>query len=88
MLQEAGLTPYQALRVATVNAARLLAAFDQLGTVEEGKTADLVLAATNPLANPRTLRTPAGVMVAGRWYDRIMLDKLKDRVQGADENER
>lgn len=76
LLRQAGLTPYQALRIATVNAARLLEASDRLGTIEEGKTADLVLAEANPLTDLQTLRSPAGVMVEGRWYDRSALNGL------------
>jgi imidazolonepropionase-like amidohydrolase len=46
-----GLTPFDALRTATVNTATLLGVADQLGTVEKGKLADLVIVDGNPLAN-------------------------------------
>ena len=48
---EAGLTPYEALRTATINTATLLNAQKDLGTIEPGKLADLVIVEGNPLEN-------------------------------------
>jgi imidazolonepropionase-like amidohydrolase len=48
-LTEAGLTPLDALRTATLNPARVLGMEDSLGTIEAGKLADLVLLDANPL---------------------------------------
>jgi imidazolonepropionase-like amidohydrolase len=48
-LVEAGLTPLETLRSATINPARVLGMTDSLGTVEPGKLADLVLLDANPL---------------------------------------
>lgn len=79
LLLEAGLTHYEALRIATYNAAKLLDALDRLGTISVGKEADLVLVNNNPLTDIKTLRTPMGVMKQGRWFDRKKLDDmLKD----------
>jgi imidazolonepropionase-like amidohydrolase len=50
---EAGYTPYQALLTATVNTATLLNARKDLGTIEPGKLADLVIVEGNPLTNIR-----------------------------------
>jgi len=50
---EAGFTPYEALQTATVNTAKLLNATKDLGTIEAGKLADLVIVDGNPLANIR-----------------------------------
>jgi hypothetical protein len=47
----AGFTPFQALQTATVNTATLLNAQNDLGTIEPGKLADLVIVDGNPLAN-------------------------------------
>ena len=44
-----------------------------VGTIEVGKKANLVLADENPLDDLSTLRTPYGGMVLGRWYDRARL---------------
>jgi len=50
---EAGLTPYEALKTATINTATLLNAQKDLGTIEPGKLADLVIVEGNPLENIR-----------------------------------
>ena len=46
LLVEAGLTPYQAIRAGTRNAAIFLGDLAQLGTIEVGKRADLILVGT------------------------------------------
>ncbi|MHA7815127.1 MAG: amidohydrolase family protein [Pseudohaliea sp.] len=55
LLQEAGFHPLEALRAATLDGAELLGAADELGTVEVGKKADLVLVEENPLENFKVL---------------------------------
>jgi imidazolonepropionase-like amidohydrolase len=74
-LVHAGLTPYQALVTGTRNPARYFGMLDSTGTVAVGKRADLVLLSGNPLAEIRHTREPAGVMLAGRWFDRATLDQ-------------
>jgi imidazolonepropionase-like amidohydrolase len=74
-LVRAGLTPYQALLTGTHNPAQYFRLLDSAGTVAVGKHADLVLLNGNPLADIRHTRGPAGVMVAGRWFDRATLDQ-------------
>jgi hypothetical protein len=66
---EAGLTPFQALRTAAANAAEALGAGDQLGTIEPGKLADLVIVGGDPLQDIRKARDVRGVMRGGRYYD-------------------
>jgi imidazolonepropionase-like amidohydrolase len=56
LLVEAGLTPMQALRAATQVAAELLGQEAHLGTLAEGKVADLVILDGNPLADIRQIR--------------------------------
>ena len=50
---DAGFTPFQALQTATVNTAALLNVQNDLGTIEPGKLADLVIVDGNPLTNIR-----------------------------------
>jgi len=61
-----GFTPAQALRSATLEPARYLNAA-ALGTVEEGKTADLVILDADPLADIRNTRKIAGVVLSGKY---------------------
>ncbi len=63
---QAGLTPFDALRSATSDAARFLGVEDEIGTIAVGKRADLVLLGANPLADVRALRNPVGVILRGR----------------------
>ena len=66
-LVSAGLTPYQALRAATIDAAHFLRKDAEFGTIEVGKSADLVLLRGNPLDEIENASLLAGVMLNGRW---------------------
>jgi len=72
----AGLTPYQALRTATADAAEFLGIEDAAGTVEVGKRADLLLVGGDPLEDVGNLARVEGVMVAGQWLPRARLDAM------------
>ena len=58
-----GLSPLGALRAATIEAARLLDLADDLGTIEAGKVADLVLLNGDPLADPELWADPGRIVV-------------------------
>jgi imidazolonepropionase-like amidohydrolase len=79
-LVAAGLTPYQALRGGTKDAAAFLHAEKEFGTVAPGARADLILSNANPLADVGTLRTPAGVMIRGRWIPRAEIQQHLDAI--------
>jgi imidazolonepropionase-like amidohydrolase len=64
MMADAGLTPRQILTMATKNAAEFLGATD-LGTLQKGKWADLVVLRSNPLENIKNARTIDSVWIAG-----------------------
>ena len=64
----AGLTPFQALQTATVNAAKALGLDTELGTIEIGKRADLVFVGGDPLQDIRNTRDVKRVMRGGRVY--------------------
>ncbi len=64
----AGLTPYEALKTATINPALYVPGFEDVGQIAPGKAANLLLASSNPLTDLTTLRTPKGVMINGHWF--------------------
>jgi len=64
----AGLTPFQALQTATVNAAQALGVADSIGTVEPGKLADLTFLGGDPLMDIRNTRDVKRVMRGGRLF--------------------
>jgi imidazolonepropionase-like amidohydrolase len=76
LVSVAGLTPMQALQTATLNPARVMKLSHALGTVELGKTADLVLLDADPLADIANTRLIRAVVANGRLFDRARLDSL------------
>ena len=62
----AGLSPAEALGTAHLNAAVLLRLEDQIGSVEPGKLADLVVLDADPLADVGNLRQVYGVILGGK----------------------
>jgi imidazolonepropionase-like amidohydrolase len=76
LLVEAGLTPREALAAATLGPAKYLGRQKDLGTVEKGKLADLVLLSADPLADIKNTRKIAVVVVNGKLLKRADLDKL------------
>lgn len=76
LLVEVGLTPFEALRAATVTPARLLDKANDFGTVESGKLADLVLLDHNPIDDIRNTQQISAVVLGGRLLRRGDLDAL------------
>ena len=72
----AGFTPMEALQTATLNPAKFLGMDDRLGTIEQGKLADLVLLDANPLDDIRNTQKIEAVVVNGRYLSRAELDKM------------
>lgn len=69
MMQQGGMTNHDALKTATINAARSLGLDGNIGSLEVGKLADLVVMDKNPLDNIRNTETIRYTMVNGRLYD-------------------
>lgn len=67
LLHEAGLSAMQVLQAATLENARFFRIDDRLGTIEEGKIADLLLIEGDPLTDIRAMRNVKGVMLNGHW---------------------
>ncbi|MFB9068837.1 amidohydrolase family protein [Pseudofulvimonas gallinarii] len=69
MLAQGGFTPHEALQAATINGARLLGLDRDLGSLEVGKRADLVVYGADPLQDIRNTEDIDYVMVNGRLFD-------------------
>ena len=79
-LVKAGLTPAQALRAATLTPAQHMGLND-LGSVEAGKVADIVIVMRNPLADIANAGAIDSVIVEGRLHDRKALDAMLSFVE-------
>jgi hypothetical protein len=75
---QAGLTPLEAIRTATINPAVFAGIADRTGTIAVGKTADLLLLEDDPMRDLASLRRPEAVVLAGHWYPRSTLLKLQE----------
>ena len=73
---QAGFTPLEALQAATIVPARYMKRDRELGTVEVGKLADLVVLGGDPLADIHNIRKTKLVVVRGRVYDSPALWRL------------
>ena len=76
LLVKAGLTPMEALQTATLNPARFNNREKDLGTVEKGKIADLILLDANPLVDISNTQKIASVIYGGKLLLRADLDKM------------
>lgn len=73
ILAEAGFSPVEIITAATKNGALTLGKADELGTIEAGKLADLILLKANPVEDVRNLRKIDRVMLNGEWIERAAL---------------
>lgn len=81
LLVRSGLSPLQALEAATLVPARFLGLDDELGAIEPGRRADLVLLAANPLDDIRNSRAIEGVVSRGRWWSAAELARQRAPVE-------
>ncbi len=83
LLVDSGLTPLAALQAATVNPARFMGRSAELGTVEAGKIANLVLLRADPLADIHNTTQIEAVWLRGQYFDKAalaaMLEKAKQQ---------
>jgi imidazolonepropionase-like amidohydrolase len=81
LLVKAGLPPLQALQCATRNPAQYLGRAHELGTIEPGKLADLVLLDADPLDDIRNVRKVSAVVKNGRLLNHEELEKILNGVK-------
>lgn len=79
MLVRAGLPPLEALRAATLRPAEFFGLEGEMGTIEPGRLADLVLLDGNPLEDITNTRSVRAVVTKGELLDREELDALVPR---------
>jgi imidazolonepropionase-like amidohydrolase len=69
MLQQGGLSNHEALKAATINGADYIGASDEIGSLEKGKLADLIILDKNPLEDIQNSNSVIYTMINGRLYD-------------------
>lgn len=76
MMQQGGMTNMEALKTATINPAKSLGLDDWIGSLQEGKLADLIVLDQNPLDNIRNTETISYVMINGRLFDATTMNEI------------
>jgi hypothetical protein len=82
LLTESGLTPYEAIRAATVAPAVFLRQDNEFGALGVGKRADLLLLEGNPLQGVARLKQLVGVIVRGKWLPSERLHQILGNLVG------
>ena len=77
IFESCGMSRYEAIRTATINAARILKNEDRFGTVEWGKTADLLLLEENPLEDLRNIEKVKAVFLGGEMVSEAWMCNLQ-----------
>jgi imidazolonepropionase-like amidohydrolase len=81
LLKQGGMTNMQALQAATINGANYIGAGNDIGSLKEGKLADLIVLDENPLEDIRNSETVRYTMVNGRLYDTETMNEIGNTIQ-------
>lgn len=76
MLKQGGMTEMEALRSATINGAEYIGMGKELGSLEKGKLADLVIMEKNPLENIYNSESITHTMINGRLFDANTMNEV------------
>jgi imidazolonepropionase-like amidohydrolase len=76
MFVQGGMTPMQALHCATIGGARYLGFDKDIGSLEKGKLADLIVLDANPLENIRNSESVHYTVVNGRVFDAATMNEV------------
>ena len=79
--KEAGLSNYEVLKTVTVNASKTHSIMNNIGTIEVGKVANLILIDNNPLLDLSALQNPSTVFIKGRKLNRDSLDNFEKQAR-------
>ena len=79
--KEAGLSNYEVLKTATINASKTHSIMNNMGTIEVGKVANLLLVDNNPLSDLSGLQNPSTVFIKGRKLNRKTLDSFEKQAK-------
>ncbi|WP_456460038.1 amidohydrolase family protein [Reichenbachiella sp.] len=75
-LAQGGMTPLEAIRSATLNGANYIGMDDQIGSIEVGKLADLIVLDKNPLEDIQNSNSVVYTMINGRLYDATTMNEI------------
>jgi imidazolonepropionase-like amidohydrolase/Tol biopolymer transport system component len=81
MFEQGGMTNMQALRAATINGAEYIGLDDEIGSLKEGKLADLIVLDKDPLADIENSNSVRYTMVNGRLYDTETMNEIGNEEQ-------
>ncbi len=81
MFVQGGMSPLEAIRCATINGATYLGLDNDIGSLETGKLADLIVLDKNPLEEIRNSEAIRYVMLNGRLFDGMTMDEIGNRTE-------
>lgn len=81
LMVEAGMTPLAVLQAATINPAKFLGRTSEMGTVEAGKVANLVLLRADPLADIHNTTQIQAVWLQGKYFDQPALARMLEETK-------